>query len=371
MDLNIQTWKEFEIERLFSIKRGDRIVKDEDYFDIIPSDDYKYRVITASATNNGVDGVYNDFNCDGNCLISCGEANGMFTTWQNEPCWVLDTARIYTPKGFSLNEITGMFLATLLSANMYRFSYGRKAKPDNMYSLGLKLPIQHNSDGIPVIDADKTYSDEGYIPDWQFMEDYIKSLHSEPITTTRGRVAESLSLGVEKWKEFKLSTLFDLQTGKVNDASSLEDGDDCLYLGAKWNDNGVMRSCKRNDKLISKGNCIMFITDGAGSVGYSLYKDDTEFMGTINLVMGYGDFLNPKRGMFLATVICRERDRYSFGRKWKTSLPTTIIKLPIQRDTSGNPVIDPDNKYSDKGYIPDWDFMERYIDSLPYSDKIM
>lgn len=190
------------------------------------------------------------------------------------------------------------------------------------------------------------------------------------LSLLRGGAVESLSLGVDKWEEFKLSTLFDLQTGKVNDASSLEDGDDCLYLGAKWNDNGVMRSCKRDDKLISKGNCIIFITDGAGSVGYSLYKDDTEFMGTINLVMGYGDFLNPKRGMFLATVICRERDRYSFGRKWKTSLPTTIIKLPIQRDASGNPVIDSDKKYSDKGYIPDWDFMERYIDSLPYSDKI-
>ena len=176
LSLGVDKWEEFKIERLFSIKRGDRIVKDEDYFDIAPSDDYKYRVITASATNNGVDGVYNDFNCDGNCLISCGEANGMFTTWQNEPCWVLDTARIYTPKGFSINEITGMFLATLLSTNMYRFSYGRKAKPDNMYSLGLKLPIQRDTTGNPVIDPEKKYSDKGYIPDWDFMERYIDSL---------------------------------------------------------------------------------------------------------------------------------------------------------------------------------------------------
>ena len=266
MDLNIQTWKEFEIERLFSIKRGDRIVKDEDYFDMAPSDDYKYRVITASATNNGVDGVYNDFNCDGNCLISCGEANGMFTTWQNEPCWVLDTARIYTPKGFTINEITGMFLATLLSANMYRFSYGRKAKPDNMYSLGLKLPIQHNPDGTPIIDVDKTYSDEGYIPDWQFMEDYIKSLHSEPITTTRG-AAESLSLGVDKWEEFIVGELFDLIPTKGKDSTELTEGIDIPYIAAKHDENGLMMFCQKQgyEDWISQGNCIVFVNLGAGS----------------------------------------------------------------------------------------------------------
>ena len=40
--------------------------------------------------------------------------------------------------------------------------------------------------------------------------------------------------------------------------------------------------------------------------------------------------------------------------------------LPVQCDENGFPVTDANNKY-----IPDWDFMERYIDSLPYSDKIV
>lgn len=365
MDLNIQTWKEFEIERLFSIKRGDRIVKDEDYFDMAPSDDYKYRVITASATNNGVDGVYNDFNCDGNCLISCGEANGMFTTWQNEPCWVLDTARIYTPKGFTINEITGMFLATLLSANMYRFSYGRKAKPDNMYSLGLKLPIQHNPDGTPVIDADKTYSDEGYVPDWQFMEDYIKSLHSEPITTTRG-AAGSPSLGVDKWEEFRIPKLFnEVEIAKSADIGNLEEGN-TPFVGRTDVNNGIQGYVK--PIFITKGKCISISMVGTN---VALYQED-DFQASQNIAILRNTNMSCISALFICTLINAEMQlKYSYGRTvGKSNIEQMVLRLPIQRDAFGNPVIDPDKKYSDKGYIPDWDFMERYIDSLPYSDKI-
>lgn len=367
MDLNVQDWKEFEINRLFSIKRGDRIVKDEDYFDISPSDDYKYRVITASATNNGVDGVYNDFNCDGNCLISCGEANGMFTTWQNEPCWVLDTARIYTPKGFSLNEITGMFLATLLSANMYRFSYGRKAKPDNMYSLGLKLPIQHNPDGTPIIDVNKTYSDEGYIPNWQFMEDYIKSLHSEPITTTRG-AAESLSLGVDKWKEFNLSDVFIAETGNTDITQELLTDDGEIVVSAGEGNTGVIGRCSVEARIFPKNTITLDMFGFAFPRPYE-YKMVTH--ARIFSLSVKKHIMSCKQSIFMATMLNNSGYKYAYGRmcSWER-VKNDTISLPIQRDASGNPVIDPDKKYSDKGYIPDWDFMERYIDSLPYSDKI-
>ena len=47
-----------------------------------------------------------------------------------------------------------------------------------------------------------------------------------------------------------------------------------------------------------------------------------------------------------------------------------ILKLPIQYDDKDNPIIDDCKKYSDKGYIPDWKFMEEYMKSLPYSDRI-
>jgi N-6 DNA methylase len=157
-NLNITKWKDFKVGELFKIKRGGRIVRNEDYFDE-QNDEYKYPVITTTTMNNGVDGFYNDKNCDGNCIISAGEASGMFSTYQEDSFWALDTVRIYTPIGFSMNRYIGMFLATLLTYNMYRFSYGRKAKPSNMESLDIKLPIAENGK-----------------PDWKFMENYIKAL---------------------------------------------------------------------------------------------------------------------------------------------------------------------------------------------------
>lgn len=157
-NLNISKWKEFRLEELFEIVRGDRIVRNVDYFDT-QDEIYQYPVITTTTTDNGVDGYYEKANCQGNCIISGGEANGLFTTYQETSCWVLDTARIYKPKGFTMNKYLGLFFATELGYNMYRFSYGRKAKPSNMYSLIIKLPVNLNGK-----------------PNFEFMKNYIKSL---------------------------------------------------------------------------------------------------------------------------------------------------------------------------------------------------
>lgn len=51
-------------------------------------------------------------------------------------------------------------------------------------------------------------------------------------------------------------------------------------------------------------------------------------------------------------------------------IKSTLLKLPIQRDRYGNPIIDDNRTYSEKGFIPDWEFMEDYINSLPYCDRI-
>jgi hypothetical protein len=40
----------------------------------------------------------------------------------------------------------------------------------------IKLPVKHNPDGTIYVDDKCTYSENGYVPDWRFMEDYIRSL---------------------------------------------------------------------------------------------------------------------------------------------------------------------------------------------------
>lgn len=172
-----------------------------------------------------------------------------------------------------------------------------------------------------------------------------------------------MNLNVADWKPFVTSRLFyDMRNGKANQ-QMLEEGDECFYVGAKKDDNGVMIHCLKDERLMTKGNCIIFICNGQGSVGYANYMD-VDFIGTTDIVAGYNDNLNPEIGAFLATVYSQERPKYSFGRKWKTKLADTEVNLPVQHNTDGSIFIDDTKKYSDEGYVPDWQFMEEYIKSL-------
>ena len=168
-----------------------------------------------------------------------------------------------------------------------------------------------------------------------------------------------MNLDIQNWKGFLIDKLFTLENGKANQGM-LEDGDECFYVGAKKDDNGVMIHCIRDNALIQEGNCIIFICNGQGSVGYANYMD-VDFIGTTDIVAGYNENLNGYNGLFIATVLCQERPKYSFGRKWKTHLRDTIIDLPIQRNLDGTHVIDDTRKYSDDGYLPDWKWMDDYI----------
>ena len=46
------------------------------------------------------------------------------------------------------------------------------------------------------------------------------------------------------------------------------------------------------------------------------------------------------------------------------------IDIKLREQRTGEKLIDNEKKYSKKGYIPDFDFMEKYIESLHYGDRI-
>lgn len=174
-----------------------------------------------------------------------------------------------------------------------------------------------------------------------------------------------MNLNISEWKPFVTNKLFSkFENGKANQ-QLLEDGNECFYVGAKKDDNGVMIHCRKDESLLTKGNCIVFICNGQGSVGYANYMD-VDFIGTTDVVAGYNKNLNEWNGVFLATIYSQERPKYSFGRKWKVHLKSTIISLPIQHNPDGTPFVDNTRKYSDDGYVPDWQFMEDYIKTLHY-----
>lgn len=370
MELNVQEWKEFKVGRLFRLEPTKGILSD----DLIEGKDIPY--IGAKHDTNGYMMMckredFENWISEGNCIvfIQLGAGSAGYVNYLPTDFIGMNGKTICGYIDGVLNSYIGLFLETILCQERPKYSFGRSWTGDRLKETKIALPIKYNSNKTPYIDKSRTYSDEGFVPDWQFMEDYIKSLHHKPITT-KVKAANVKELDIDNWEEFKVSDLFKLVHGKANDGM-LEEGTDCVYLGAKLNDCGFMRRCKFNEQLAHEGNCVCFVTNGEGSVGYAFYKGlEDKFIATIDLVMGYADFLTPAIGNFIATCLCLERGKYSHGRKWKKTLPTTMIKLPIQRDSNGNPIIDENCTYSDRGYIPDWQFMEDYINSLPYSDRI-
>jgi len=158
---------------------------------------------------------------------------------------------------------------------------------------------------------------------------------------------------LEQWGDVCLGDIFTFEKCKCTSASEmLPDGDDCYYLGAKKDENGIMRSVAYDSELMTEGNCIVFICNGQGSVGYTNYMNEA-FIGTTSLMVGRNAHLNKYIGMFLVSILDFERPKYSYGRSNRPRLATTVIKLPTTADGS-----------------PDWEYMEQYIRSLPYSDCI-
>lgn len=353
MSLDMSNWKNFRFGDLISnIHKAKAINKDD--LTVATDSENAIRYITRTGENNGCELLADLRDVDSKMIekgnaISIGDTTA--TCFYQEEDFITGDHMVVIRADSWLNPYTALYIVAILTKEQYKYSYGRAYLMDRIKETVVKLPV--DSDGNP---------------DYHFMEDYIKSLNHKPLTT-KNKQGQAPDLNVNNWKAFKTSRIFDnLQNGKANQ-QMLEAGNDCFYVGAKKDDNGVMFHCKRDENLITKGNCVVFICNGQGSVGFANYMD-VDFIGTTDIVAGYNENLNESRGIFLATIYSQERPKYSFGRKWKTHLADTEVKLPILHDVNGNEVIDDSCKYSDEGYLPDWQFMENYIKALPYGDRL-
>jgi len=152
-----------------------------------------------------------------------------------------------------------------------------------------------------------------------------------------------IKLSDRGWNQFKLATIFKIENCKCSKVSGLQKGS-IPYVGATNRNNGVMNFVKADKKLITKGNCIAFICDGEGSVGYSIYKSE-DFIGSTTVKVGRNTQLNKYNATFITTIADTVRSKYNFGFKRNaTHLKNEILMLPV----------------NEKGE-PDFKFMEAFM----------
>ena len=193
--------------------------------------------------------------------------------------------------------------------------------------------------------------------DFQYMSSFMKQIEIDILGTTLATFQNRLKdngliiskLGGVIWSEFYIRDLFPrMEVGKSKGLNHLEKDDFGIsYLGATNLNNGVLCFVEAVDNLVQKGNCIAFIRNGEGSMGYSVYKAE-DFIATSDMTLAYSEHINKYTGMFITTIADRIRGKYNFGYKRSaTRLAKEVLSLPVT--PTGQ---------------PDWDFMEQYMRNI-------
>lgn len=375
MNLDITQWKEFKLSSIFTIHNGKGITKEE-----IEENEGNFTVVQSGEENNGVLGKISreycemmDYTfCDDPCLTVARSGSAGFVSFQIDGCVVGDSAKILLlDKSVASVEIY-VFLQTLLSANRFKYAYGRKVTESKYMNEVIKLPIQFAEDETPLIDATKRYSDDGFIPDWKWMENYIKTLHHRPLTTKNAKSDKVIN--IDKWQDFEFGKLISkIYKAKAHHKDDLTETNNPVssirYITRTAENNGCELIVSLNDidsDTIEEANAITI-----GDTTATCFYQDEKFIAGDHIVVVRAEWLNKARALFILSILRKEQYKYSYGRAFLMDrIKSTTLKLPILHNDDGTPYVDTTHQFSNDGYVPDWTFMENYIKSLPYGDRI-
>lgn len=221
-------------------------------------------------------------------------------------------------KEMSFNE--KLFYCMCIQKNAYRYSYGRQA---NKTLKDIMIPEN--------------------VPQW------VKESKIQPISTRYNY--KNNELNIKTWNNYSLDYLFDFVKGKRLTKADMIPGN-VNFLGAISENNGIREKIATSQYC--KPNCIT--VNYNGSVGEAFYQKDPFWASDDVNVLYAKDFweLNQYIAMFIITVIKANKYRFGYGREWTLEkMKDTMIKLPSKKDG-----------------LPDFEYMERYIKTLPYSDRI-
>ncbi|WP_270968769.1 restriction endonuclease subunit S [Campylobacter upsaliensis] len=197
MKLEVEKWASFQIKEILMIKNGKGITTEE-----IEENAGDFIVVQSGEENNGVIGKIDLNYCKFKgytytkkpCLTVARSGSAGFVSFQKNGCVVGDSAKILLLPDEVAKEENYLFLQTILSVNRFKYDYGRKVTEDKYMSDYISLPAVAVGDKIK--------------PDFEFMENYIKSLHYKPLTT-KNRPENALALDTHKWEEFRLGDIFE------------------------------------------------------------------------------------------------------------------------------------------------------------------
>lgn len=240
---------------------------------------------------------------------------------------------ILTLRAHWLNKHTALFICNCIeTAIAGKYSYGKSIKAGTFGDTILSLPI--NDAGQP--DYDFMESTQQREPDYSWATGCI-----EPDA--------EISLSDRDWAEFQIGSLFTVKQGKGKiDRDSLSNEHTGFKIATvSTTDNGIVWSYDEQNAKKRFGNTI---TVGR-QTGVAFYQPD-EYFETDNILILTNNKINRWSGLFVVGSYNNSTaSKFCYGRVASIGkIKVEYISLPITADGK-----------------PDYDFMERYMKSLPFS----
>lgn len=344
-----------------------------------------YPYVVRSSKNNGIRGYIDEderYLNAGNTFSFGQDTATVF--WQPQAYFTGDKIKVLKPK-FDCTDEIAMYIIAGIEKTFSTFSWGSQSFEISVIENALlSLPIQTDEEGNPIIDSECIFHSDGYIPDFEYMQNYIAELEQERIEELEQYLVvsglndyelteedmEVLSFSgnsqdavrvCKEMREFRCGDLFTSQTGDTDLQQKDVNGRGHIFINSGVENNGIKGMTDRLAKIFPAN------TISIDFWGNAYYRDFEYKMATHNHVFSLsGDIIkNEYVGLYIVSKMQYMKSLFSYSNMgtWH-KIKELFIVLPIQTDETGSPVIESECKYHPEGYIPDWDFMERYIRAI-------
>jgi hypothetical protein len=324
--INTENWKFFKVSEIFPYRKLKKISKK-------PEIEGELEFVSSTSLNNGVMSYVEEQSIPGKCITVSTNGQCFDAFYHENPIVISADVEVLYNK--NLNKYNGIFIATVLRLEKPKWAYGRKPKKMGVFKTSIKLPALNDE------------------PDWQYMTEYIQNRW---IKTLNSKVMKTdIQLDLCNWKEFRIESIIKhIYKAKAYHRHYLNLSDKSIdsiqYVTRTETHNGFSGYVRLDDKyLFEKANAMII-----GDTTATIFFQDVDFLCGDHIVVLRDKSLNIFTGLFIKTVLDKERYRYSYGRAF------TIQK--IKKTKIMLPALDNMN--------PDWEYMEKYIKSLVYSDKL-
>ena len=325
-------WGDFLLSDVFTIQKGERLTELNRIEGDIP-------LITASSYYNGITAFIDESTfIPTKKLFERKITIDMFGNVFYHKYKYFSDDNIHTlifkdEQNIELNDYVYMFLVTILKKMSSKYEYGRQVRLHRLESEIVPLPM-----------------DKYEKPNWEFMAEYTYSKSRDIIYNGPVEYPEnSICLRSARWQEFKVCDLFNIVGTKTTPVTELKEYGEGKhpYITTRATNNGVDGFY---DYYTEEGNILAI---DSATIGHTTYQR-SNFSASDHVEKLIPKFeMNMYVALFLKTILNREKYRYGYGRKFsQRRIKETIIELPSKNNQ------------------PDWQFMEAYIKSLPYSSSL-